>query len=251
MKKSISILCATYVFGTGIASAATAIIDFGYSNTTTPAYANAVGDNILQSNAVSIKTTTGGTLGWQFANWMSRTPSPSGSPVFAATTWDNKQAFNDFTDSLQLPAGTSDFSDVWRDGLNSFSGAGNITFSGLAAGHTYTISLGMGRATDSGSDMQISTTMGTLTGGSWFQSNGTSGSTALATFAQRASGVQAIASYDITADSAGKIQLTITNSSQYVALQFATISDNIPEPGSAALALLGLPVLTFRRRRKQ
>ena len=261
MKKSISILCATYLFGTGLATAATAIIDFGVAGSTTPTYAFAQTHNILQSAAVPISTTMDTDEEWKFASWTSRPLGASASPVFSESLWDGNQYFTDFVNSLQLASGdASSFSDIWRDGLNSMpnsglnSGIANITFSGLVAGQTYTISLGMGRADQTNSTTAISTTSGTLLGGSWFQSDGTFGSTAFTEYQSNSANLQAIASYDITADASGKIQLSMSNSTQFAAFQFVTISDgrdNIPEPGSAALALLGFSALGFRRRRKR
>lgn len=140
---------------------------------------------------------------------------------------------------------------IWQDSNNLGSSSGTasmLTFSGLLAGETYAVSLGIGRL-DAGSATTFNLQAGTFVDGYSFMGNSAdktvieNGTSSITT----GSNNPGVAVFYVQADDEGKI--AISGWGQYQGLAFASIG-SVPEPASASLGLLGLGMLMMRRRRR-
>lgn len=140
---------------------------------------------------------------------------------------------------------------IWQDSNslgNSSETASMLTFSGLLAGETYAVSLGIGRY-DAGSATTFNLQAGTFVDGYSFMGNSAdktvieNGTSSITT----GSNNPGVAVFYVQADDEGKI--AISGWGQYQGLAFASIG-SVPEPASASLGLLGLGMLMMRRRRR-
>lgn len=195
-----------------------------------------------------LKDTDGISSGWSFSvtnmrgelgNYVQESKWQAGAPLF--------DEFSE--DVLGLDGRLA--GQIWQDSIslgNSSGTASMLTFSGLLAGETYAVSLGIGRY-DAGTATTFNLQSGTFVDGYSFMGNSAdktvieNGTSSITT----GSNNPGVAVFYVQADDEGKI--AISGWGQYQGLAFASIG-SVPEPASASLSLLGLGMLMMRRRRR-
>ncbi|MDA7881738.1 PEP-CTERM sorting domain-containing protein [Akkermansiaceae bacterium] len=223
------------VMALGSASAVTALIDFGTSNT--PTYNQAAmgaAGSAATTGVVALNDTAAAPTGWTVT--VLNTGSGNGGNAGAGAN------------ALIFPAAVSGFeTTAVQDSIYANQGAGVnpamvVTFAGLSTSATYDLLLYGSRLNAQGADQQWSLTEGT--GGGLVSHFSEDNQTTVVDWTSVSPNGSGVIEILINADPAG-------DNVGALALNFGSITENaIPEPSGASLLGLSLGMLFLRRKRK-